>query len=134
MSDNDKLNFKPCLPVCLLLMTAPAYCEQNADFNILVNASNLKSSGYLDGQTGSVNTDLNGDGKKDVIEYTYANTTPPGTCDGSDCMSELNNSPVLTFHNGKSIDGSYMCTSLGVSHKNHKGMKAIFCGPEYILL
>jgi hypothetical protein len=47
----------------------------------LVNANRLKSTGFLDGQTGSVDVDLNGDGYEDTIEYTFSSTTPPGTCD-----------------------------------------------------
>ncbi|MCE0814095.1 hypothetical protein [Buttiauxella sp. S04-F03] len=121
--------------MCLLLVSTSAYCDQST--GELVNAKKLKSSGFMDGQTGSVNTDLNGDGKQDVIEYTFASTTPPGTCDQSDCMSSLDNSPILTFqikmHDGKAIDGSYMCTSLGVTKNIHHGMKDILCGPKYIL-
>jgi hypothetical protein len=121
--------------MCLLLVSTSAYCAQST--GELVNAKKLKSSGFIDGQTGSVNTDLNGDGNQDVIEYTFASTTPPGTCDQSDCMSTLDNSPILTFqikmHDGKAIDGSYMCTSLGVTKNIHHGMKDILCGPKYIL-
>lgn len=121
--------------LCFLVMSTPAYCIQST--GELVNAKKLKSSGFMDGQSGSVNTDLNGDGNQDVIEYTFASTTPPGTCDQSDCMSSLDNSPILTFqikmHDGKAIDGSYMCTSLGVTKNIHHGMKDILCGPKYIL-
>lgn len=53
-----------------------------------------------------------------------------GTCNQSDCMSNLDNSPTLTFqitmHDGKSIDAAYMCTSIGVSKNMHKGLKDIF--------
>ena len=45
-------------------------------------------------------------------------------------MSNLDNSPTLTFeitmHDGKSIDAAYMCTSIGISKKSHKGLKDIF--------
>ena len=123
----------------LLLMASTTYaqCSQTKDVDMLVTASKLKNSGFVDGQTGRVTTDLNGDGKKDIIEYTFASSTPPGTCDQSDCMPNLDNSPILTFeitmHDGKSLDAAYMCTSIGISKKSHKGLKDIFCGPKYIL-
>lgn len=123
----------------LILMASATYaqCSQGKDVDMLVTASKLKSSGFVDGQTGRVITDLNGDGNQDVIQYTFASSTPPGTCDQADCMSNLDSSPILTFqlimHDGKSIDASYMCTSIGVSKKTHKGLKDIFCGPEYNL-
>lgn len=114
-----------------------AQCSQTKDVDMLVTASKLKKSGFMDGQTGRVTTDLNDDGKKDIIKYTFASSTQPGTCDQSDCMSNLDNSPALTFeitmHDEKSIDAAYMCTSIGISKKSHKGLKDIFCGPKYIL-
>ncbi|EPP1043810.1 hypothetical protein ACULX8_004385, partial [Cronobacter sakazakii] len=71
------------------------------------------------------------------IKYIFSNATPPGTCEQLDCMSSLDSSPILTFdinmHDGKSIDGTYMCTFLGVTKHFHNGMKDIFCGPKYIL-
>lgn len=94
-------------------------------------------SGFVNGQTGRVITDLNGDGKNDIIEYTFASSTPPGTCEQSDCMSDLDNSPTLTFqitmHDGKSMDAPYMCTFIGISKQIHKRLKVIFCGPKYTL-
>lgn len=121
--------------LCLLVISTSACCAHSKD--VLVNANRLKNTGFLDGQTGSVDVDLNGDGYEDTIAYTFSSTTPPGTCDQSDCMSSLDNSPILTFqikmHDGKSIDGSYMCTSLDVSKELHNGMKDILCGPKYIL-
>ncbi|EIY5056460.1 TPA: hypothetical protein ACXP04_003161 [Klebsiella variicola subsp. variicola] len=123
----------------LILMASATYaqCSQTKDVDMLVTASKLKNSGFVDGQTGRGTTDLNGDGKKDIIEHTFLSSTPPGTCDQSDCMSNLDNSPTLTFeitmHDGKSIDATYMCTSIGISKKSHKGLKDIFCGPKYIL-
>lgn len=123
----------------LILMASATYaqCSQTKDVDMLVTASKLKNSGFVDGQTGRGTTDLNGDGKKDIIEYTFLSSTPPGTCDQSDCMSNLDNSPTLTFeitmHDGKSIDATYMCTSIGISKKSHKRLKDIFCGPKYIL-
>ncbi|EAA9691351.1 hypothetical protein AIQ71_03515 [Salmonella enterica] len=121
--------------LCLLVISTSAYCALSKD--VLVNSNKLKSKGFLDGQMGTVNVDLNGDGYQDIIEYTFSSTTPPGTCDQSDCMSSLDTSPILTFqikmHDGKSIDGSYMCTSLGVSKELRNGMKDILCGPKYIL-
>ncbi|EMH4161422.1 hypothetical protein RJ498_000627 [Pluralibacter gergoviae] len=129
---------KNALTILILInSTTYAYCSQSNNIDILVTANKLKSSGFVDGQTGRVSTDLNGDGKKDIIEYTFASSTPPGTCEQSDCMSNLENSPTLTFqitmHDGKSIDAAYMCTSIGISKKVHKGLKDIFCGPKYIL-
>ncbi|EPG4633818.1 hypothetical protein L9F79_005347, partial [Klebsiella pneumoniae] len=107
-----------------------AQCSQAKDVDMLVTASKLKNSGFVDGQTGRVTTDLYGDGKKDIIEYTFLSSTPPSTCDQSDRMSNLDNSPTLTFeitmHDGKSIDAAYMCTSIGISKKSHKGLKDIF--------
>ncbi|MBQ4923117.1 MULTISPECIES: hypothetical protein [Citrobacter] len=121
--------------LCLLVISTSAYCAHSKD--VLVNADKLKDTGFQDGRTGTVNVDLNSDGYQDTIEYTFSSTTPPGTCAQSDCMSSLDNSPILTFqikmHDGKSIDGSYMCTSLGVSKERHNGMKDILCGPKYIL-
>ncbi|EEH8382330.1 hypothetical protein G3142_004344 [Salmonella enterica subsp. enterica serovar Montevideo] len=121
--------------LCLLVISTSAYCAHSKDG--LVNANKLKDTGFQDGQTGTVNVDLNSDGYQDTIEYTFISTTPPGTCAQSDCMSSLDNSPILTFqikmHDGKSIDGSYMCTSLDVSKERHNGMKDILCGPKYIL-
>lgn len=121
----------------LIASTTYAQCSQTKDIDILVTASKLKNTGFVDGQTGHVTTDLNGDGNKDVIEYTFLSSTPPGTCDQSDCMSNLGNSPTLTFeitmHDGKSIDAPYICTYIGISKKSHKGLKDIFCGHKYIL-
>ncbi|EMN5322659.1 hypothetical protein [Enterobacter hormaechei] len=121
--------------LCLLVITTSAYCAHSK--NVLVNANNLKNTGFRDGKMGTVNVDLDSDGNQDTIEYTFSSTTPPGTCEQLDCMSSLDNSPILTFqikmHDGKSIDGSYMCTSLGISRKRHNGMKDILCGPKYIL-
>lgn len=123
----------------LILMASATYaqCSQTKDVDMLVTASKVKNSDFVDGQTGRVNTDLNGDGKKDIIEYTFLSSTPPGTCNQSDCMSNLDNSPTLTFeitmHDEKPIDAAYMCTSIGISKKPHKGLKDIFCGPKYIL-
>ena len=122
----------------LILMASATYaqCSQTKDVDMLVTASKLKNSGFVDGQTGRGTTDLNGDGKKDIIEHTFLSSTPPGTCDQSDCMSNLDNSPTLTFeitlHDGKSIDAAYMCTSIGISKKSHIGLKDIFCGPKTI--
>lgn len=80
--------------IILMASTTYAQCSQGKDVDILVTASNLMKSGFVDGQTGRVITDLNGDGKNDIIEYTFASSTPPGTCDQSDCMSDLDNSPT----------------------------------------
>jgi hypothetical protein len=116
----------------LILMASATYaqCSQTKDVDMLVTASKLKNSGFVDGQTGRGTTDLNGDGKKDIIEHTFLSSTPPSTCDQSDRMSNLDNSPTLTFeitmHDGKSIDAAYMCTSIGISKKSHKGLKDIF--------
>lgn len=41
-----------------------AQCSQAKDVDMLVTASKLKNSGFVDGQTGRVTTDLYGDGKK----------------------------------------------------------------------
>lgn len=114
----------------LMASTTYAHCSQSNDVDMLVTANKLKSSGFVDGQTGRVITDLNGDGKKDIIEYTFLSSTPPGTCDQSDCMSNLDNSPTLTFeitkHDGKSIDATYMCTSIGISKKIAQRAKRYF--------
>lgn len=132
------MNIKLSLAMLIIMASATyAQCSQTKDIDMLVTASKLKNSGFVDGQIGRVTTDLNGDGKKDIIEYTFLSSTPPGTCDQSDCMSNLDNSPTLTFeitmHDGKSIDAAYMCTSIGILKKSHKGLKDIFCGPKYIL-
>ena len=125
------MNIKLSLAMLILMASATyAQCSQTKDIDMLVTASKLKNSGFVDGQTGRVTTDLNDDGKKDIIEYTFLSSTPPGTCDQSECMSNLDNSPTLTFeitmHDGKSIDAAYMCTSIGTSKKSHKGLKDIF--------
>ncbi len=129
-----QLNFLNSL-LCLLLISTKAHCFN--DNNSLVNANKLKNTGFLDGDTGSVSVDINDDGYQDSIEYTFSSIAPPGTCDQSDCMSKLDNSPILTFHikmhNGKSYDGTYMCTSLGVSSIKHNKMKDVLCGPRYVL-
>ncbi|HBM8748874.1 TPA: hypothetical protein L0V31_004963 [Escherichia coli] len=123
----------------LVLMASTTYvqCSQGKDVDILVTASNLMKSGFVDGQTGRVITDLNCDGKNDIIKYTFVSSMPPGTCVQADCMSDLNHSPALTFqitmHDGESIDAPYMCKSIGISKQIHKGLKAIFCGPKYTL-
>lgn len=132
------MNIKLSLAMLILMASATyAQCSQTKDVDMLVTASKVKNSGFVDGQTGRVTTDLNGDGEKDIIKYTFLSSTPPGSCDQSNCMSNLDNSPTLTFeitmHNGKSIDAAYMCTAIGISKKSHKGLKDIFCGPKYIL-
>lgn len=80
---------------------------------------------------------MTGGGTKDTIEYTYSNSTPPGTCEQQDCISGLDNSPMITFqvklNNGKNLDAPYMCTSLGIKSSQHNGLKDIFCGPKYTL-
>lgn len=125
--------------VMLILMASATYaiCSQTKDVDMLVTASKLKNAGFVDGQTGRVNPDLNGDGKKDFIEYMFVSSTPPGTCEQSGCMFNLDNSPALTFeitmHDEKLIDAAYMCTSIGISKKSHKGLKYFFCGLKYIL-
>ncbi|HCT5786073.1 TPA: hypothetical protein OT210_005098 [Klebsiella variicola] len=126
-----KINVKLSLAMLLLMASATyAQCSQTKDVDMLVTASKLKNSGFVDGQTGRGTTDLNGDGKKDIIEYTFLSSTPPGTCDQSDCMSNLDNSPTLTFeitmHDGKSIDATYMCTSIGISKKITQRAKRYF--------
>lgn len=104
---------------------------------MLVNSNNLKSLGFTDGYSGFVKVDLNNDGIDEIIEYNYSSSTPPGTCDKDDCMSSINNNPMLTFQikdtEDKIIDVAYFCTSVGVLSEMHKGMKDIFCGPKYIL-
>lgn len=116
----------------LILMASATYaqCSQTKDVDMLVTASKVKNSDFVDGQTGCVTTDLNGDGEKDIIEYTFLSSTPPGTCDQSDCMSNLDKSPTLTFeitmHDGKSIDAAYMCTSIGISKKITQRAKRYF--------
>lgn len=133
------MNIKLSLAMLILMASATyAQCSQTKDIDMLVTASKLKNSGFVDGQTGRVTTDLNDDGKKDIIEYTFLSSTPPGTCDQSECMSNLDNSPTLTFeitmHDGKSIDAAYMCTSIGTSKKITQRAKGyFFCGPKYIL-
>ncbi|WP_256852674.1 hypothetical protein [Pantoea sp. Fr+CA_20] len=123
--------------VSLLIISGCAHSSQLHSITTLVDANKLKESGFTDGQTGKVYADLYGDGSKDVIEYTYSDSTPPGTCYQADCSASLNESPIITFeikmHDGKSLDASYMCTSLGVGKNKHKGMRDIFCGPKYIL-
>ncbi|WP_165451951.1 hypothetical protein [Klebsiella variicola] len=126
-----KINVKLSLAMLLLMASATyAQCSQTKDVDMLVTASKLKNSGFVDGQTGRGTTDLNGDGKKDIIEYTFLSSTPPGTCDQSDCMSNLDNSPTLTFeitmHDGKSIDATYMCTSIGILKKIAQRAKRYF--------
>ena len=125
------MNIKLSLVILILMASATyAQCSQAKDVDMLVTASKLKNSGFVDGQTGRGTTDLNGDGKKDIIEYTFLSSTPPGTCDQSDCMSNLDNSPTLTFeitmHDGKSIDATYMCTSIGISKKIAQRAKRYF--------
>ncbi|WP_142776963.1 hypothetical protein [Klebsiella pneumoniae] len=125
------MNIKLSLAMLILMASATyAQCSQTKDIDMLVTASKLKNSGFVDGQTGRVTTDLNGDGKKDIIEYTFLSSTPPGTCDQSECMSNLDNSPTLTFeitmHDGKSIDAAYMCTSIGTSKKITQRAKGYF--------
>ncbi|EPT8946468.1 hypothetical protein [Cronobacter malonaticus] len=121
--------------LCTLVISTKAYCINKND--ILISAKVLKETGFVDGQMGVVDVDLNDDGCKDVIKYIFLTTTPPGTCEQLDCMSSLDNSPTLTFeinmHNGKSIDGTYMCAFLGVTKDFHNGMRDISCGPKYIL-
>lgn len=129
------MNIKLSLVILILMASATyAQCSQAKDVDMLVTASKLKNSGFVDGQTGRVTTDLYGDGKKDIIEYTFLSSTPPSTCDQSDRMSNLDNSPTLTFeitmHDGKSIDAAYMCTSIGISKKSHKGLKIFFADPN----
>ncbi|WP_124065231.1 hypothetical protein [Klebsiella pneumoniae] len=131
------MNIKLSLVILILMASATyAQCSQAKDVDMLVTASKLKNSGFVDGQTGRVTTDLYGDGKKDIIEYTFLSSTPPSTCDQSDRMSNLDNSPTLTFeitmHDGKSIDAAYMCTSIGISKITQRA-KRYFCGPKYIL-
>lgn len=125
------------MALCLISVSGYIFAVQHNSHALLVDANELKKSGFTDGQTGTINVDLDNDGTTDAVDYTYSNNTPPGTCDQSGCMSNLDNSPILTFNikmnNGKIIDGSYMCTSLGVKNTNHKGMRDIFCGPKYIL-
>lgn len=127
----------PILMLLLLTIGGCAYSSQLHSVTTLVDASKLKTSGFTDGQTGEVFTDLYGDGSKDIIVYTYSGSTPPGTCDQADCSASLNDSPTMTFeikmHDGKPVDAPYICTSIGVSEKKHKGMRDIFCGPKYIL-
>lgn len=50
----------------LILMASATYaqCSQTKDIDMLVTASKLKNSGFVDGQIGRVTNDLNGDGKK----------------------------------------------------------------------
>ncbi|HBR3534022.1 TPA: hypothetical protein L9S83_001421 [Klebsiella pneumoniae] len=125
------MNIKLSLAMLILMASATyAQCSQTKDIDMLVTESKLKNSGFVDGQTGRVTTDLNGDGKKDIIEYTFLSSTPPGTCDQSECMSNLDNSPTLTFeitmHDGKSIDAAYMCTSIGTSKKITQRAKGYF--------
>ncbi|HHU0303565.1 TPA: hypothetical protein ACT9XC_002602 [Klebsiella pneumoniae] len=125
------MNIKLSLVILILMASATyAQCSQAKDVDMLVTASKLKNSGFVDGQTGRVTTDLYGDGKKDIIEYTFLSSTPPSTCDQSDRMSNLDNSPTLTFeitmHDGKSIDAAYMCTSIGISKKITQRAKRYF--------
>ena len=125
------MNIKLSLAMLILMASATyAQCSQTKDIDMLVTASKLKNSGFVDGQTGRVTTDLYGDGKKDIIEYTFLSSTPPSTCDQSDRMSNLDNSPTLTFeitmHDGKSIDAAYMCTSIGISKKIAQRAKRYF--------
>lgn len=123
----------------LVLMASTTYAQysQGKDVDILITASNLMKSGFVDGPTGRVITDLNCDGKNDIIEHTFVSSTPPGTCVQADCMSDLDHSPTLTFqitmHDGELIDAPYMCKSIGISKQIHKGLKDIFCGPKYTL-
>jgi len=121
----------------VLSVSGYSYSSQLHSVDMLVDANKLKLSGFIDGQSGAVVTDLYGNGSKDIIEYTFSSTTPPGTCDQTDCSASLNLLPILTFqikmHDGKSVDASYMCTSLGVSKNKHSGMRDLFCGPKYIL-
>ncbi|MDN6893413.1 hypothetical protein [Klebsiella pneumoniae] len=122
------MNIKLSLVILILMASATyAQCSQAKDVDMLVTASKLKNSGFVDGQTGRVTTDLYGDGKKDIIEYTFLSSTPPSTCDQSDRMSNLDNSPTLTFeitmHDGKSIDAAYMCTSIGISKKTQRAKR-----------
>lgn len=59
------MNIKLSLAALLLIAsTTYAQCSQTKDIDMLVTASKLKNSGFVDGQTGRVTTDLNGDGKK----------------------------------------------------------------------
>lgn len=72
------MNIKLSLAAFLLIAsTTYAQCSQTKDIDMLVTASKLKNSGFVDGQTGRVTTDLNGDGKKDIIRIYVSefNTT-----------------------------------------------------------
>ncbi|MEQ4883673.1 hypothetical protein [Escherichia coli] len=127
----------PLTVLVLMASTTYAQCSQGKDIDILVTASNLMKSGFVDGQTGRVITNLNCDGKSDIIEYTFVSSTPPGTCVQADCMSDLDHSPALTFqitmHDGESIEAPYMCKSIGISKQIHKGLKDIFFRSKYTL-
>jgi hypothetical protein len=123
--------------IFLMSFVVSAQSEKINLANILVDANVLKAQGVTDGQSGIARADLNNDNLKELVEYSYSSSTPPGTCDKDDCLSSLNNDPMLTFkinfNNCNAIDVSYFCTSIGVLSEWHNGMKDLFCGPEYIL-
>ena len=127
--------YKSVILIIAMSSATSAYSLQSK--NISVEANILKKNGFVDSQTGYVEIDLNEDGYPDIIEYTYINETPPGTCDQTDCTSSLDSSAMLTFQikmsGGKVIDGSYICASLEILKTAHNGMKNIKCGPSYIL-
>lgn len=121
----------------LLACTTVPDVASGSENHVLVDARRLESSGYVDGQSGTVAGDLNSDGHQDIIEYTYASATSPGTCEQQDCIDKLDDTPMITFQirmsDGKIINAPYMCTSLALLDKKHNGMRGIFCGPEYRL-
>lgn len=104
---------------------------------VLVDAENLKLSGAQDGQVGTVQVDLNGDGVNEMFYYTYLSDAPPGTCGSMDCMSKFAGGATLTIKfrikSGRTIDIDYFCTSLSLLPGFHLGMRDILCGPKYIL-
>lgn len=66
------MNIKLSLVILILMASATyAQCSQAKDVDMLVTASKLKNSGFVDGQTGRVTTDLYGDGKKDIISIRF---------------------------------------------------------------
>lgn len=72
------------------------------------------------------------------IDYPYSKIGPTPACGNHDSCS-LTSESVITFgiEGGgldKTINVSYMCTSIGLYNSYHNGMRDLHCGPSYKLV